>query len=148
MNTLVFGRHARLDGLDDDPRPWCGPRTITDDQIESGLVSTLERSPTDATHWSRASMAKESRLSKSTVGRVWKAFGLKPALPVSECVDSVVKLAGVDQGSQDVVVEVAETQGDAAEVFEAAVDGFGGAVGDTDVEVGQDRPAGHVDDTR
>ncbi len=36
------------------------------------------------------------------------------ALPVSECVDPVLKLAGVDQGSQDVVVEVAKSQGDAA----------------------------------
>ena len=37
-------------------------------------------SPTDATHWSRASMAAESGLSKSTVGRIWRAFGLKPHL--------------------------------------------------------------------
>ena len=34
----------------------------------------------DATHWSRASMADESGLSKSTVGRIWKAFGLKSHL--------------------------------------------------------------------
>lgn len=69
----------RLDGLSDEPRPG-GPRTISDEQIEEVLVATLERQPTDATHWSRASMAKESGLSKSTVGRVWKAFGLKPHL--------------------------------------------------------------------
>src|SRR6185503_18986434 len=31
-----------------------------------------------ATHWSRASMAAQSGLSLSTVGRIWKAFGLKP----------------------------------------------------------------------
>lgn len=69
----------RLDGLSDDPRPG-GPRTITDEQVEAVLVATLERTPTDATHWSRASMAKQSGLSKSTVGRIWKAFGLKPHL--------------------------------------------------------------------
>jgi transposase len=67
----------RLEGLADEPRPG-GPRTITDEQIEAVLVATLEREPADATHWSRASMAKESGLSKSTVGRIWKAFGLKP----------------------------------------------------------------------
>jgi Cobalamin adenosyltransferase len=41
-------------------------------------VATLERTPKNATHWSRASMAAESGLSESTVGRIWKAFNLKP----------------------------------------------------------------------
>ena len=56
------------------------PAKISDEQIEEVLVDTLERQPADATHWSRASMADESGLSKSTVGRIWKAFGLKPHL--------------------------------------------------------------------
>ena len=68
---------SRLDGLSDEPRPGA-PRKITDAQIEQVVVSTLERTPTDATHWSRASMAADSGLSKSTVGRIWRAFGLKP----------------------------------------------------------------------
>jgi transposase len=68
---------SRLDGLVDEPRPGA-PRTITDEQIEQVVVATLERTPADATHWSRASMAAESGLSRSTVGRIWKAFGLKP----------------------------------------------------------------------
>jgi transposase len=42
------------------------------------VVATLERAPKDATHWSRTSMASETGLSKSTVGRIWKAFGLNP----------------------------------------------------------------------
>jgi transposase len=70
---------GRLDGLADEPRPGA-PRAIGDEQIEAVLVATLERQPPDATHWSRASMAAESGLSKSTVGRIWKAFGLKPHL--------------------------------------------------------------------
>src|SRR4029079_17643316 len=69
----------RLNGLTDEPRPGA-PRTIGDEQIEQVLVATLERQPADATHWSRASMAAQSGLSKSTVGRIWKAFGLKPHL--------------------------------------------------------------------
>ncbi len=69
----------RLDGLLDEPRPG-GPRSITDDQIELVVVATLERTPRDATHWSRASMAAEAGLSRSTVGRIWRAFGLKPHL--------------------------------------------------------------------
>jgi transposase len=69
----------RLDGLLDEPRPG-GPRTIGDGQIEAVIVATLERSPRDATHWSRASMASETGLSRSTIGRIWRAFGLKPHL--------------------------------------------------------------------
>jgi transposase len=68
---------AGLDGLVDEPRPG-GPRKITDEQVEAVVVSTLERTPADATHWSRASMAAESGLSRSTVGRIWKGFGLAP----------------------------------------------------------------------
>ncbi|GAB3970828.1 hypothetical protein GCM10029978_044890 [Actinoallomurus acanthiterrae] len=61
----------------DEPRPGA-PRKITDEQIEQVMVATLERTPAGAAHWSRASMAAESGLSASTVGRIWKAFRLKP----------------------------------------------------------------------
>jgi transposase len=67
----------RLDGLTDEPRPGA-PRRITDQTVEELIVATLERQPRDATHWSRASMAAETGVSKSTVGRIWKSFGLKP----------------------------------------------------------------------
>jgi transposase len=69
----------RLNGLFDEPRPGA-PRTISDEQIESVIVATLERAPTDATHWSRASMAAETGLSRSTIGRIWREFRLKPHL--------------------------------------------------------------------
>jgi transposase len=69
----------RLDGLLDEPRPG-GPRSISDEQIEAVLVATLERTPRDATHWSRASMAAETGLSRSTIGRIWREFRLKPHL--------------------------------------------------------------------
>ena len=46
-----------------------------------------------------------------------------------------------EECSGDVVGEVSESLGDAAEVFEASVDGFGGAVAGVGVvEVGQDVP--------
>jgi transposase len=67
----------RLDGLIDEPRPG-RPSTISVDQVEQVVVATLESTPPNATHWTRKKMADRSGLSKSTIGRIWKAFGLKP----------------------------------------------------------------------
>ncbi len=68
---------SRLDGLVDDPRPG-RPPTVTAEQVEDVVVTTLESTPEHATHWSRSKMAERSGLSASTVGRIWKAFELKP----------------------------------------------------------------------
>src|SRR5664279_1557820 len=70
---------SRLDGLVDEPRSGRKP-TITAEQVEDVVVATLESTPEHATHWSRKKMAERSGLSKSTIGRIWKGFGLKPHL--------------------------------------------------------------------
>ena len=41
-------------------------------------MATLETTPGKDTHWSRASMAARTGLSKSTIGRIWHKFDLKP----------------------------------------------------------------------
>jgi transposase len=69
----------RLEGLADEPRPGAA-RTIGDEQVEQVLVTTLETTPADATHWSTRSLARHLGMSQSAISRIWRAFGLKPHL--------------------------------------------------------------------
>ena len=46
----------RLEGLLDEPRPG-RPRTVSDEQVERIVTTTLESTPKHATHWSTRSLA-------------------------------------------------------------------------------------------
>jgi len=66
-----------LMGLYDEPKPG-GPRSISDEQVARLIRKTLNKKPRGSTHWTCRSVSKETQLSKSTVHRVWKAFGIQP----------------------------------------------------------------------
>jgi len=48
------------------------------DMIEMVVRKTTKETPPDSTHWSRSTMAAATGLSESTIGRIWKAHGLRP----------------------------------------------------------------------
>jgi len=66
-----------LMGLYDELRPGA-PRSIDDERIAELIRTTLKSKPKDGTHWTCRSIAEETKLSKSTVQRLWKAFSLQP----------------------------------------------------------------------
>src|ERR1700687_3280042 len=66
-----------VSGLHDELRPG-RPRPISDERVARLVRKTLETKPKDGTHWSIRQLAAETRVSKSTVHRIWQAFGLEP----------------------------------------------------------------------
>src|SRR6266571_4150682 len=68
---------ARLEGLYDEPRPGA-PRKVSDAEVEKVVIQTLESTPRGQTHWSTRSLAQASGLSRMTISRIWRAFGLQP----------------------------------------------------------------------
>src|SRR4249920_209115 len=68
----------RLPGLYDDMRPG-KPRSIDDERVAELINTTLHTKPADgATHWSVRSAAAETGISKSSVQRYFRLFGLQP----------------------------------------------------------------------
>src|SRR5437660_3662159 len=68
---------ARLEGLYDEARPGA-PRKVSDEQVERVVIQTLESTPRGQTHWSTRELAKTTGLSRMTISRIWRAFGLQP----------------------------------------------------------------------
>jgi len=64
-------------GLHDELRPG-RPRTISDEEVAILVRKTIETKPQDGTHWSVRAAANDTELSRPTVHRIWRAFGLQP----------------------------------------------------------------------
>jgi putative transposase len=80
-NTVGLWRRRFLaqgvSGLYDELRPG-RPRPISDERVAQLVRKTLKTKPKAATHWSIHQIADETGVSKSTVHRIWQAFGLQP----------------------------------------------------------------------
>src|ERR1700724_3149925 len=66
-----------VSGLHDELRPG-RPRPISDERVARLVRKTLETKPKDGRHWSIRQIAQQTRISKSTVHRIWQTFGLEP----------------------------------------------------------------------
>ena len=64
-------------GLYDELRPGT-PRYIDDEQVAAVVYKTLNEKPEHQTQWTVRSMAAASGMSKDTVHRIWRTFGLPP----------------------------------------------------------------------
>jgi putative transposase len=66
-----------LNGLYEELRPG-RPRQIEEERIAALITKTLRSTPRGQTQWSCRTMSESVGLSKSTVQRVWTAFGVQP----------------------------------------------------------------------
>jgi putative transposase len=66
-----------VSGLYDELRSG-RPRSVSDERVARLVKRTLETKPNNGTHWSVRQIAAETKLTKSTVHRIWQAFGLQP----------------------------------------------------------------------
>jgi transposase len=98
---------ARLEGLYDEPRPGA-PRQVSDAQVEQVVIRTLESTPRAETHWSTRGMAQATGLSRMTISRIWRAFGLQPhrtdtfkLSPDPLLIEKVRDIVGLDMNPPD-----------------------------------------------
>ncbi len=91
----------RFAGLYDEPRAGA-PRKLSDADVEAVIVRTLETTPKGRTHWSTRQMAAKAGISHTTVGHIWRTFGLKPHVtqsfklsPDPQLVDKIRDVVGL-----------------------------------------------------
>ena len=66
-----------LIGLYDEVRPGA-PRTVDDEKVTEVVYKTVNAQPEHRDRWSVRSMSDEFDVSKSTIHRIWRTFGLQP----------------------------------------------------------------------
>lgn len=66
-----------MQGLYDELRPG-RPRSLEDDRVADLISTVLHTKPSNATQWSVRTCAQHAGISRSTVHRIFKMFGLQP----------------------------------------------------------------------
>jgi transposase len=83
ISNLTVGKWRRryaehgIEGLVDAPRSGA-PRSISDEQVEQVVMTTLQTTPKNATHWSSRQLAAHLGMSQTAICRIWHAFALAP----------------------------------------------------------------------
>lgn len=67
-----------LAGIEKDAPRAGRKKAISARTVNKVIKLTTQEKPENATHWSRRLMAEKMNISDSTVGRIWRAHGLKP----------------------------------------------------------------------
>lgn len=70
----------RIAGIERDAPGRGRKPSIPEKKVAAIIARTLNETPRAATHWSTRTMAEASGVSPSSVGRIWRAQGLKPHL--------------------------------------------------------------------
>lgn len=70
----------RLAGIEKDAPGRGRDKQITAKQVAEIVRVTTQETPNNATQWSRRDMARVAEVSESSIGRIWRAHGLKPHL--------------------------------------------------------------------
>ena len=83
ISKMTVGKWRRhyleqgLEGLEKEERP-CGPRTHDAERVAEVSNTALHSKPPQGTDWSVRTMAEHTGISKSTVHRWFKMFGVQP----------------------------------------------------------------------
>jgi len=75
---LARFEERRVEGIERDAPGRGRKATISKDDVSAIVTKTLKEKPKAETHWSTRTMAEEAGVSPSTVGRIWRAHGIKP----------------------------------------------------------------------
>jgi transposase len=69
-----------ISGLAKDAPRSGTKRRLSPDVVREAVRLTTQELPSNATHWSTPSLSRVMKISASSIGRIWRAHGLKPHL--------------------------------------------------------------------